>query len=206
MYILKQVESFLIIRMPEGVRVGMGLSVNKNKINVRMRLIMNDLTSEKKEILNALLIGTSFRIFTFHTHFELRFFRSIDNFAMYKEYELPRAILLSIRTDWWFGDKKEWNEKVYSYTKGLNLVEPDEPVLCFELAALVWSYDSEVVSVEIDSNTFTINFKCGKSMTILNHTDMDYAWDIIETYPSNIWSVVCEDEKLYICYPNNKLF
>ena len=113
-------------------------------------------------------------------------------------------INLSISSDWWFGDKKEWDKIVDKLTNGFNFVEQDEPVLAFELAALRWTDGSVINSVDLSSEKLELKFECGASITIMNHTEMDYAWEIYEEKfndYNNRWSVLCEDGKIYYNMP-----
>ena len=41
---------------------------------------------------------------------------------------------INILSKWWFGSKDEWENKVKQLTSNRDLVEPEEPVIAYELA------------------------------------------------------------------------
>ena len=92
-----------------------------------MNLIEN---LDEKNIVHALLEGAFLASFIFHTHFQLIFDCQRDK--EFKDKKLPREITLSILSDWWFGDKEEWDRTVKRMTEGRDYVEPEEPVLAFK--------------------------------------------------------------------------
>lgn len=164
-----------------------------------MQLITN---FDEKNILNVLLEGAGLDAFIFHTNFQLKF--CCENRKKFNGKDIPMQINLSISSDWWFGDKKEWDKIVDKLTNGFNFVEQDEPVLAFELAALRWTDGSVINSVDLSSEKLELKFECGASITIMNHTEMDYAWEIYEEKfndYNNRWSVLCEDGKIYYNMP-----
>ncbi len=148
------------------------------------------------KVVGLMLEGTVLDKFTFHTGFELTFSR-ISN----EDNVLPIIIKLNIETKWWFGEFDEWNQKVKNCTEKLNIVEPDEPVLAFELAVLRWSEESMVEKVSIEKDYTTLTFSCGKSITLQNYDEIGCAWELIECYPNNSWSVICENGEFEITSP-----
>lgn len=158
--------------------------------------------SGEKEVICEMLRNMSFTEFTFHTNFELKFSRCKN--TELKGKHLPEEVKLAILTDWWFGSKEEWDNKVKQLTAGLNLIEPDEPVLSYELTCLRWMENSEVDSISFEDYNMKIMFKCGKSISISYYNEMDYSWIISECNTndlSNRWNVICEDGEFFVSIP-----
>jgi len=90
------------------------------------------------EVLKKFLIGRFMTSFLFNQFFTLEFYKdqNTQSDAVY--------IQLQILGDWWFGNKHEWDTKVNKYGKG---VEPEEPILAYELALLRWSDGSNIVDI-----------------------------------------------------------
>lgn len=157
-----------------------------------MNLIEN---LDEKNIVHALLEGAFLASFIFHTHFQLIFDCQRDK--EFKDKKLPREITLSILSDWWFGDKEEWDRTVKRMTEGRDYVEPEEPVLAFKLAALRWSGGTYIDSVNISPEKTELIFSGGEHITILNHDTEDCAWEIYATNykdHNNCWSVLCDGD------------
>ena len=110
------------------------------------------------ELLAKYLKGRFLTSFSFDNFFTL-------NFHTYDEDRngLPNDVELTIMSHWWFGAKEEWDHKVLNYGKG---VQPDEPVLSYELALLRWSDDSQIVKVERVEDTIRIEFKNKKYLNL----------------------------------------
>lgn len=163
---------------------------------------MEDKFLKEKDVIEKLLKGTYFVEFTFHTGFELKFVRKQP--ADFCGKSLPTQVKISILNDWWFGIKKEWDNKVEELTKGMSLIEPDEPVLSYELTCLRWTEDSYVEKVDFCSDSIGILFKCGKSIFISYYNEMDYSWVIsgCDTNDlSDAWTIICEDAELFVSTP-----
>ena len=149
--------------------------------------------SDEKDVIHALLEGAFFHSFTFNQYFRLAFDCQRDK--EFKDKKLPQEITLSILSDWWFGNKEEWNCTVKRMTEGCNYVEPEEPVLAFKLAALRWSGGAYIDSVNITPEKTELIFSDGEHITILNNDIEDCAWEIYETNykdRNNCWSVLCD--------------
>lgn len=165
-----------------------------------MNLIAN---IDEENIVNALLEGAGLSSFTFHTNFVLKFCCKINK--KFSEKQLPMEVNLSIMSDWWFGDKEDWDKTVNKLTKEFNFVEPDEPVLAFKLAALRWSDGSDISYVHLSSEKIELIFDCGESITILNNNKEEgLAWEIFECNfqdVNNCWSMACENGEIYYSLP-----
>ena len=164
-----------------------------------MTLITN---LDDRNIVNVILEEAKLESFIFDTNFRLKFECKVE-----KEFEgkkLPREVTLSILSDWWFGNKENWDYTVKKMTEGCNFVEPEEPVLAFKLAALRWSDGSDIVSVNISAQEIDLMFRCGETVTILNNYKHEIAWEIFETNFNNVndcWSVVCDEGRIYYNIP-----
>ncbi|MDE7422207.1 MAG: hypothetical protein K2N51_00685 [Lachnospiraceae bacterium] len=154
-----------------------------------------------KNIVSILLEGASLGSFVFHTHFQLNFYCQVGK--KIGEKEIPREVRLSILSDWWFGDKEEWDKTVKKMTKEFAFIEPEEPVLAFKLAALRWSEGSVIRSTKLSSEKLEIIFECGESITILNNDEEDCAWELHELNKENFdncWSVLCGRGEYILIY------
>lgn len=132
---------------------------------------------DAENILRVLLEGASLGSFLFYTHFQLNFYCEAGK--KLGEKEIPREVRLSILSNWWFGDKEEW----------------DKSVLASNLAALRWTEGSIIQSVKLTSEKLEIIFECGEIITILNNDEKDCAWELFNLDcdgNNNCWYVVCE--------------
>lgn len=148
---------------------------------------------DAENILRVLLEGASLGSFLFHTHFQLNFYCEAGK--KLGEKEIPREVHLSILSNWWFGDKEEWDKTVKKLTEGLDFIEPEEPVLEFKLAALRRIEGASIQSVKLTSEKLEIIFECGEIITILNNGEEDCAWELFNLDcdgNNHGWYVVCE--------------
>ncbi|GKU27681.1 hypothetical protein [Clostridium folliculivorans] len=158
--------------------------------------------SKEKEVIREILKNANFTEFTFHTGFELKFSR--ENDAELYGKPLPIEVKITILSDWWFGARDEWNSKVEQLTNGLDLVEPEEPVLSYELTCLRWSDEASVDEVDFEDDNMKIIFKCGKSISISYYNEMDYSWVISEFTTNDLnkgWNIICEDGEFFVSIP-----
>ena len=150
----------------------------------------------------ALLEGAGFGSFSFGTNFVLRFARSGP--GDFEGRTLPAEIELWIGADWWFDERGDWDAKVARMAPA-NAVEPDEPVLAYELAALRWAEGSEIRSVVLSASSLRLEFVSGRVITVRNSSDDgDRAWTVTSlehgTTPP-LWSVTAEDGALFVRAP-----
>lgn len=68
---------------------------------------------DAENILRVLLEGASLGSFLFHTHFQLNF--DCEAGKKLGEKEIPKEVCLSILSNWWFGDKEEWDKSVLEF-------------------------------------------------------------------------------------------
>ena len=119
--------------------------------------------------------------------------------ALYKNNTLPQEFEIRILSDWWFNNKDEWISRVKQLTT-YDLVEPDEPVLAYELACIRWNDGSEVDEVKFNNNNMIIIFRSGKTISISLESADDYAWIIEETQISKnkeSWSIICDNGEIF---------
>ncbi len=145
-------------------------------------------------VANILLEGAAFCSFSFGCNFSLSF-----ECKRREDVNLPFSICLSIEGDWWFGDENEWKRTVSEMTANRNCIEPEEPVLAFQLAALRWSSGSTISHVNLSADKLEIQFASGQCITILNQIcdEGECAWEIIEcSYDNELsgdyWWVSCD--------------
>lgn len=163
-----------------------------------MELCNRSNRTESEELIKALFNNLAFGGFSFDMFFTLRFYRNGE--GQFKDKTLPREIEIQILSEWWFGKKNEWVRRVKQLTT-YKLVEPDEPVLAYELACIRWTEGSEVTLIDFDNDTMIIHFRCGKSIVITLESEDDYAWIIQETNnsePRINLSIVCNDGEFYV--------
>lgn len=158
--------------------------------------------NESEKLICTLFHDTGFSGFTFHTSFVLRFSRNKP--TEYNGYILPMELEISILSKWWFGSRDEWEAKVKQLTLNRELVEPDEPVLAYELACLRWMNGSEVDEVEFFDRIMQITFKSGAKICISSENDMNYSWVISgcnTNKPSKEWTITCENDDFIVQMP-----
>ncbi|MDF2881035.1 MAG: hypothetical protein K0R54_1592 [Clostridiaceae bacterium] len=157
---------------------------------------------EKSETLVSLLIKDAyFKGFLYDSFFTLRFERMTEGY--FNGHKLPWNIDIRIQGEWWFDSEEVWKEKIEKY-KAIEIVEPVEPILSYELTYLKWLDGSEVETIDFTDNSMQIVFKNKKAITILYDVEMDYAWYIFESILSErntVWSVCCENGLLYVRTP-----
>lgn len=157
-----------------------------------------------ENLIQEILIGAGFSGFRFDTAFSLRFDRSKR--TEIEGYELPWIFEIQILTEWWFGNKEEWERVVHSFdTK--HCPDPEEPVKAYELTCLRWSDGSTVELIDFWDDCLSITFKNGKSLSISFESDEDFAWIIQEPNvpeENSQWSVVCENGEMFVRMPSNQ--
>lgn len=155
-------------------------------------------------LVKTLLNKSAFSGFSFDTSFTLRFCR--EGTTKIGKYRVPSEIEIVILTEWWFGTKKEWNEKLQQHiaTMLCHNPEPQEPVQAYELTSLRWSEGALVEKIDFYENYMSIAFSNLKVISISFESDEDWAWIIRESNVSEVnseWSVVCEGGEFFVRMP-----
>lgn len=157
---------------------------------------MNKNKKDIEIILKDLLVGMYLTEFGFHTSFVLKFSRNDTN-----DVHSVKELSLQILSDWWFNSKCEWDTRVKNMTLGETLVEPEEPVLAYDLARLRWSEGTQIESVEFSRSKLLLYFKNGEYISILNNSEEDYDWTLNETNfdeKEKPYSIICEAGTLHM--------
>ena len=154
-----------------------------------------------KELVKSLFFDTAFGGFSFDMFFTLKFYRCSP--ASYNNNPLPQEIEIRILSNWWFDTKESWAARVNQLTT-YDLVEPEEPILAYELACIRWMEGSEIEDVNLVDDRMTLLFRSGKSISISLESSDDYAWVIQETMTCEkevSWSLVCDNEEFFVKTP-----
>lgn len=152
------------------------------------------------DILHELFKDSTFVGYSFDTNFSLMFNRSQKRFI--DNTEIPCDFKLLITSEWRVGTKEEWEiyKNKFDTSKA---VEDNEPVQAFILSLLRWSEDSKISDANIVDGELCLNFNNSVLLYIDNQEEEDYSW-IIEQVVYNVneskWSVVCEENTLYMNY------
>ena len=148
-------------------------------------------------LLHELLHGAGFVTFTFGCNFSLcfgRMPRSVGGIG------LPPEVRLELEAEWWFGERRGWEEKVLAMAPPGH-VEPAEPVRAFELATLRWQEGAEIAQVGVEEGLLRLRFGNGRVLSALCHTEMGWGWSVQGSFGGASWSVVAEDDVLYAASP-----
>jgi hypothetical protein len=127
------------------------------------------------ELLTQWLMGAIFVGFRFGSNFTLFFDREDE--AKFEGKSLPWQIRLDLLEDWWFGNEREWREKVANDGVG---VEPEEPIKAFELAKLRWSEGAVVSSVVANETKLSISFENGTVIHVQLTEEDEYTYSARE--------------------------
>lgn len=147
------------------------------------------------EFINKLLINTTIERFSFDQFYTIVFSRKLP--GKYKGWDLPLTISLHIENHWWFNSKEEWEDRIQQFPKSKS-PDNDEPIQAYELAMIMWSEDTTVLSVSLNKEVMRINFASGRVLNISNEVEESEAWAIYETGTSlgnARWSIVSEGGK-----------
>jgi hypothetical protein len=121
------------------------------------------------------------------------------------EGELPSTMDLLPEGDWWFGDRADWRDRVSRFVPA-GLVEPNEPLLAYELACLRWTDGADVLDVALAEEVVTISFRNGARMSIENaEVQGDPGWvlresGVLESHTN--WSVACDGTEYFVRSPS----
>lgn len=157
---------------------------------------------EDKNIVNALFEGAYLTEFVFHTGFRLKF--SCEAGKTFGKKEIPHEVNLYISSNWRFGSESEWKNTVQKLVAGCNFIEPEEPVLAYKLAAIMWNGNAKVQSVDLTDESLKLNFENGEFINISNFEEpnSECAWEISNTNVFNddnkdIFCVFCDKNGIF---------
>ena len=155
--------------------------------------------SEAEEILNIFLADAELCGFSYHRDYWLIYFRSTSG-VVYQGHKLPHEMIIKIESQWHIGTTENWDKSVKKLYRE-DLIEPIEPILAYELTALMWNkdygYGDDVKSVLCRDNSIKLVLKGERELVIMNkYENMIVAWCISDNTDEHksTWSLAWDGE------------
>ena len=138
-------------------------------------------TSEAEDILNIIFTNAHLRGFSYYRDCWLIHFEPVSD-AVYQGHKLPHEMILRIESQWHIGTTENWDKSVKKLYRA-DLIEPIEPILAYELTALMWSkdngYGDDVKNVLCRDGSIKLILKGEREIVIMNKCEnMVVAWCI----------------------------
>lgn len=166
-------------------------------VSMKIRAV-SDLDRSQK-LMVEWIMGSILESFSFGGGFVLNF--CVDGERTFEGNKLPANFELHLVDDWWFGDEKEWEEKIKSLGSG---IEPDLPVKGHCLTELCWSKEGVIVNATVDRSGLTICFENGMTLRTRTRRDEEYTFWLSDfgTWASDgDWSIVQDFDETYVRTP-----
>ena len=160
--------------------------------------------SNAEDILNIILADASLCGFSYgrdcwHINFRL------DSNAVYQGHKLPHEMILRIESQWHIGTTENWDKSVKKLYRA-DLIEPIEPILAYELTALMWNkdygYGDDIKSVSCCDDLIKLTLKEEREIVIMNKCEnMIVAWCISDNMDEHksTWSLAWDSGFHFRC-------
>lgn len=159
-----------------------------------VKILLNEYSIEKK-IFKNMLVGARMIEVSYSETFNL-LFEQINNNEKFQEMKL----LLMLDAPCWFGNRKEWINRIKEDEYDNVVNEREDCFLAYELTRLRYNNLIQVEKVDFFEEFLSITFTGKNILSIAYYSESDYAWILEEVSEKK------EQEKMMICCQGNELF